>query len=107
MRHDQAPRKRVRLGLAAAERCGCGEVGVGVPVVATRIAAEGMHLVDGASVLDADTAEAMAEAVIRLHQDPELWQRLSAGGLEVMERHFSFAAAERAVRAALTPESSS
>lgn len=79
----------------------------GLPVVATGLAIEGMHLVDGESVLVADTAEAMAEAVIRLHQDPELWQRLSAGGLEVMERHFSFAAAERAVRAALTPESSS
>ncbi|MTW21272.1 glycosyltransferase [Allochromatium palmeri] len=78
----------------------------GLPVVATGLAVEGMHLVDGESVLIADTAEAMAEAVIRLHQDRNLWQRLSAGGLEVMERHFSFAAAERAVRAALAPESS-
>ena len=79
----------------------------GLPVVATGTAIEGMHLVDGESVLVADTAEAMAGAVIRLHQDPELWRRLSAGGLAVMEAHFSFAAAERAVRAALVPESSS
>lgn len=79
----------------------------GLPVVATGLAIEGMHLVDGESVLVADTAEAMAEAVIRLHQDPDLWRRLSAGGLAVMEAHFSFAAAERAVRAALVPESSS
>ncbi|BCU05536.1 glycosyltransferase [Allochromatium tepidum] len=79
----------------------------GLPVVATGLAIEGMHLVDGESVLVADTAEAMAEAVIRLHQDPDLWRRLSAGGLAVMEAHFSFAAAERAVRAALIPESSS
>lgn len=77
----------------------------GLPVVATRLAIEGMHLVDGESVLVADTAEAMVEAVIRLYQDPELWQRLSAGGLAVMERYFSFAAAERAVRAALALES--
>jgi Glycosyltransferase len=76
----------------------------GLPVVATRLAIEGMHLVDGESVLVADTPEAMVEAVIRLHLDPALWRRLSAGGLAVMEAHFSFAAAERAVRAALVPE---
>jgi O-antigen biosynthesis protein len=79
----------------------------GLPVVATELAIEGMHLVDGESVLVADTAEAMSEAVMRLHQDTVLWQRLSAGGLEVMKRYFSFAAAERAVRAALAPEVSS
>ncbi|MGQ9660465.1 MAG: glycosyltransferase [Thermochromatium sp.] len=73
----------------------------GLPVVATALAIEGMHLVDGESVLVADTAEAMVEAVIRLYQDPDLWRRLSVGGLKVMEEHFSFAAAERAVRAAL------
>ncbi|MBK1719974.1 glycosyltransferase [Thiocystis violacea] len=73
----------------------------GLPVVATTMAIEGMHLVDGESVLVADEAQALADAVVRLHEDPVLWRRLSAGGLEVMERHFSFAAAERAVREAL------
>ncbi len=73
----------------------------GVPVVATSIAVEGMHLIDGESVLIADTPEDLAEAVIRLYQDDTLWERLSQAGLAVMERHFSFAAAERAVRAAL------
>jgi glycosyltransferase involved in cell wall biosynthesis len=76
----------------------------GLPVVATGLAVEGMHLVDGESALIADTAEEMSEAVIRLHQDPALWRRLSEGGLAVMERHFSFAAAERAVREALELE---
>jgi O-antigen biosynthesis protein len=42
----------------------------GLPVVATRVAAEGMHLVDGESVLIADDAPAFAEAIARLDRDP-------------------------------------
>ncbi|WP_295404756.1 glycosyltransferase [uncultured Thiocystis sp.] len=77
----------------------------GLPVVATTMAVEGMHLVHGESVLVADDAPAFAAAVERLYTDAQLWQRLSDGGLEVMERHFSFSAAERAVRQALGLES--
>ncbi len=79
----------------------------GLPVVATTMAVEGMYLVDGESVLIADDATAFADAVARLYLDAALWQRLSAGGLAVMERYFSFAAADRAVRAALGLESTS
>jgi GT2 family glycosyltransferase/glycosyltransferase involved in cell wall biosynthesis len=77
----------------------------GLPVVATGVAAEGMHLVDGESVLIADEAPAFAAAVARLDRDPVLWQRLSDAGLQVMEAHFGFAAAARALRAALELES--
>ncbi len=73
----------------------------GLPVVATTVAIEGMGLVDGESVLVADDAESFATAIERLYGDAALWQRLSEGGLAVMERRFSFAAAERAVRGAL------
>lgn len=73
----------------------------GLPVVASTVAVEGMDLVDGESVLIADDADGFATAVERLHGDAALWQRLSDGGLAVMERRFSFAAAERAVRVAL------
>jgi O-antigen biosynthesis protein len=73
----------------------------GLPVVATSIAVEGMHLVDQESALIADDAPAFAAAVTRLLTDELLWQRLSDGGLAVMEDHFSFAAAERAVHQAL------
>ena len=69
----------------------------GLPVVATTQAAEGMFLVDGESVLLADEPAAFAEAVLRLYRDPLLWERLSQGGLAVMERHFGFAAARRAL----------
>jgi GT2 family glycosyltransferase len=70
----------------------------GLPVVATSLAAEGMFLRDGESVLLADDPRAFADAVIRLYADEELWSRLSANGLEVMARHFSFDAARGAVR---------
>ncbi|WP_296806994.1 glycosyltransferase, partial [Thiocapsa sp.] len=76
----------------------------GLPVVATRVAAEGMHLVDGESVLIADDAPAFAEAIARLDRDPVLWQQLSDGGIRVMEAHFGFAAAEQALREALDLE---
>ncbi|MCF1183819.1 glycosyltransferase [Marichromatium gracile] len=76
----------------------------GLPVVATAVAAEGMHLVDGESVLLGEDARALADAIARVCVDDALWQRLSDGGLAVMERHFGFAAAERAVRVALDEE---
>ena len=61
----------------------------GVPVVATSIAAEGMHLVHGRDVLLGDSAEAFADAVVRLHEDPTTWTRMSDAGLLAAGRHFS------------------
>jgi glycosyltransferase involved in cell wall biosynthesis len=69
----------------------------GLPVVATSIAAEGMFLKDGESVLIADDAHAFADAVVRLYQSEVLWNRLVLAGLAVMEQHFGFEAARRAV----------
>ena len=65
----------------------------GLPVVATPVAAEGMQLVDGRDVLLADDAASFASAVLAVHEDPELWLRLSDGGLENVRRHFSREAA--------------
>jgi len=71
----------------------------GVPVVATSQGAEGMFLVDEESILIADKPQDFAAAVLRLYREPALWQRLSNAGLEVMERHFSFAAAREKILA--------
>jgi len=76
----------------------------GQPVVATSCAAEGMHLADGRDVLIADAAAAFADAVVRLYQDPVLWQRLSAGGRDNIARHFSLEVARQAVREVLLPD---
>ena len=61
----------------------------GVPVVATSVSTEGMYLDDGVNVLVADSPEAFADAVIRLHSDEVVWNALRDAGLENIERYFS------------------
>lgn len=61
----------------------------GVPAVITSIAAEGMGLVDGGTVLVADEAERFAEAIIRLHEDEALWGMMSAEGAAFIRKHYS------------------
>jgi GT2 family glycosyltransferase len=73
----------------------------GQPVIATSCAVEGMHLRDGEDALVADTAEAFADALLRLYDDEALWSRLAANGLDNVRRHFSADAARGAVRRAL------
>lgn len=70
----------------------------GLPVVATPIAVEGMHVVPGKDVLVAADTLAFAEEVIRLYRDEALWDTLSQRGLDNVERHFSFDSARAAVQ---------
>jgi len=70
----------------------------GLPVVATPIAVEGMHVTAGEEVLVAAEASAFAAAIVELYRDEALWQRLSRHGLANVERHFSFAAARAALQ---------
>ena len=93
-----------RVGLAPL-RFGAGVKGKinlsmanGQPVVATAVAVEGMHLVNGEDVLVADTPEDFATAVVRAYTDSDLWRRLAAGGRRNVERYFSFDAARETVR---------
>jgi len=69
----------------------------GQPVVGTKVAVEGMYTTHEVDVMMADEADDFAQAVIRLYQDPALWQRISAGGLANVERWFSFEAAKNTV----------
>ncbi len=69
----------------------------GLPVVGTRVAAEGMQLQDGADILIADDAPGFAAAILRLYDDEALWLRLSDGGLDNVRAHFSFDAARTAL----------
>jgi O-antigen biosynthesis protein len=73
----------------------------GVPTVATSIAWEGIPVVDGVNGLVADDPEATVDAALRLRADPELWNRLHAGGPRVIEEHFSFEAARAGIVDAL------
>ncbi len=69
----------------------------GVPCVVSPIAAEGMGLTDGLNVRVAADPDAFAAAVLELHDEPELWQRLSDAGLAVARRRFSIDAGRRLV----------
>jgi len=70
----------------------------GLPVVTTTIGAEGMGLVDGTHALVADSADAFAAAVVSLHEDRELWERVGAAGREHVQATLSPKAALRALR---------
>ncbi len=65
----------------------------GVPCIGTSIAVEGMGAVPGQQVLVADTPRSFADAVLTLHHDQNLWERLSRGGRELAHRKFSLDAA--------------
>ena len=73
----------------------------GLPVVATSIAAEGMHLTHEDNALLADDSENFAEAILRLYNDSDLWLSLSNAGLENIRNYFSFEKAREALSRAL------
>jgi GT2 family glycosyltransferase/SAM-dependent methyltransferase len=52
----------------------------GLPVVTTPIGAEGLDAVDGEHLLMATQPRALADQVVSVLRDDELWQRLSRGG---------------------------
>lgn len=61
----------------------------GLPVVTTSIGAEGWNFTDGKQVLIADTPADFAAAVVRLYEDPELWQKLSDAGCRHIAESFT------------------
>ena len=68
-------------------------MGLGVPVVATSIAVEGMDLVDREDVLIADTPEHFAQAMVDLYENEELWTRISKSGVDKTNAMYSCARA--------------
>ena len=61
----------------------------GQPVVATPAAVEGMFAEHERELLVAEDAESFANEVVRLYQDEDLWNRLSAASTQNVEEHFS------------------
>jgi len=81
MRISVAP---LRYGAGIKGKIGSA-MAVGLPVVATPLAAEGMNLTDEDNILIAEDVDEFATAIIRLYQDESLWNRLSSNGLEFAE----------------------
>lgn len=63
-------------------------VSEGIPVVATTLALEGMHLTPEQDVLAGDTEQEFAAAIVRLLRDDDLWYRLSRSGKEKIAAQF-------------------
>jgi O-antigen biosynthesis protein len=81
MRVSVAP---LRYGAGVKIKVGAS-MSAGLPVVATSIAAEGMSLVPDENILIADDPVAIAQAILRIYRDAELWSRLSENGIKFAE----------------------
>ena len=73
----------------------------GVPCVISTIAAEGMGLLPGENMLLAGTPAEFAEQIRRVHNDKELWERLSLNGLKFAEANLSVQNFKEKVRKAV------
>lgn len=62
----------------------------GTPVVASKIAVEGLSVKDGTHVLTSNSAQHMAEFVIRLLEDKKQWQLLSTNGRTFVQKNFDW-----------------
>lgn len=77
----------LRFGAGVKGKVGEG-LACGVPVVATSLAAEGMHLTHEQDVLIAETSSDLASQIVRLLDDDALWLRLSAAGKVAVNHQF-------------------
>jgi O-antigen biosynthesis protein len=62
-----------------------------VPCVATKIATEGMSLIDGTNVCEGNEPHEIARAIVSLHEDAVLWQRIADAGYELAVSEYSVA----------------
>ncbi|MEW5301839.1 MAG: hypothetical protein WDW36_004673 [Sanguina aurantia] len=61
----------------------------GVPVVATSVAIEGMHMLHGVDTLVGDNAVTFADRLVQLYTNCQLWDALAGGGLANIRLNFS------------------
>lgn len=62
----------------------------GLPVVSTTVGAEGICCSDGHNLLLADGAQAFAQAVVRLLNEPQMAAELGAAGRKTVESHYDW-----------------
>lgn len=62
----------------------------GLPLVSTRVGAEGIAATDGVDILLADAPEDFAAQVVRLLRDPALGNQIAAGGRRSAELHYDW-----------------
>ncbi|HCR81139.1 MAG: Glycosyl transferase group 1 [Candidatus Pacebacteria bacterium GW2011_GWB1_47_8] len=62
----------------------------GTPVVASKIAVEGLGVTHGTNVLTSNSAEEMADSIIKLLQNKKLWKKLSEQGRQFVHKNFDW-----------------
>ena len=82
MRVSVAP---LRYGAGIKGKIGTA-MAVGLPVVATTLAVEGMSLSDGENILVADGAEVFANTISKIYKDEALWGRISQNGVSFADK---------------------
>ncbi len=73
----------------------------GVPVIATKVASEGMGLINGTNFLLAETGDDFVDSILKLYRDNDLYARLVSGGKEVMKRVFGRDVAKDRIKRAM------
>lgn len=61
----------------------------GVPVVATPIAAEGMHLVDGVNMMLAINPQQFVDKLLTLYNNCSLWEKIVLGGYKNIQMYYN------------------
>ena len=62
----------------------------GTPVVASKIAVEGLDIIDGQHVLTSNDANTLADLTVKVLNDKNLWQRLSENGKEFVAKNYDW-----------------
>lgn len=74
----------------------------GLPSIATGIAADGMRLTNGESIILAETPQTFSDVILALHENETLWNLVSKNAHATAEEFFSERAAEQEIRAMLS-----
>ena len=62
----------------------------GTPVVASKIAVEGLKITDGQHLLTSNNATTLADLTVRVLNDKNLWQKLSENGKEFVAKNYDW-----------------
>lgn len=66
----------------------------GVPVVTTSVGNEGIELVNGEQIYVADSAEGIADYVVKLYTESDVWNRISTSSMHIIHEKYSLENAE-------------
>jgi glycosyltransferase involved in cell wall biosynthesis len=62
----------------------------GIPVISTRVGAEGIQAAHKESIFFADTSQEMIEGIIKLLKDPDLRKKIADGGRKLVEKKYDW-----------------